>query len=145
MVRSVIHTASDDSCGGGLGKKATDLQWLHVKYLHTTFTCVYQFFLSSHPSNNWSNNGGVDVCDCLFQHSVIHKLLTHFITDHGCSPLHYAAAGGHAKCSYCLLHHEANLALCNLRDEDALNMARKNGKPKPNSMCDEYIFCGLVE
>ena len=145
MVRSVIHTASDDSCGGGLGTRLQTYNGFMLNTCIPHLLAYINFFLNSHPSNNWSNNGSVDVCDCLFRHSVIHKLLTHFITDHGCSPLHYAAAGGHAKCSYCLLHHEANLALCNLRGEDALNMAKKNGKPKPNSMCDEYIFCGLVE
>lgn len=69
---------------------------------------------------------------------------THSFTGHGCSPLHYAAAGGHEKCSYCLLHHEANLALCNLRGEDAPIMARRNGKPMPTGMYDVHIMYDLV-
>lgn len=58
------------------------------------------------------------------------KYYANSFTVKGTTALHYAAAGGYADCFYCLLHHEASLGICNLKGENALDMARKNGNSK---------------
>ena len=50
--------------------------------------------------------------------------------DKGFTALHYAAAGGHAECFHCLLQHGASLGVCNHSGENALDIARKHGKPR---------------
>ena len=61
------------------------------------------------------------------------------MTDHGSTPLHLAAAGGHAECFYCLLQHKGNPTISNNNGENPLDVARKHGKPRAISKAGSYL------
>ena len=44
--------------------------------------------------------------------------------------LHHAAGGGHPECFHCLLEHGADPSVCTLNGDNALDIARKRGKPR---------------
>ena len=48
----------------------------------------------------------------------------------GLTGLHHAAGGGHPECFHCLLEHGAEPALCTVKGENALDVARRRGKPR---------------
>ena len=53
-----------------------------------------------------------------------------FFLEQGLSGLHHAAIGGHSKCFSCLLQHGADPTLCTMSGDNALDVARKHGKPR---------------
>ena len=50
-------------------------------------------------------------------------------TDYGNTPIHYAAEGGKADCFNCCLQHDAGLTICNVKGDNPLDTAKKNGHP----------------
>lgn len=58
----------------------------------------------------------------------------------GLTGLHHAAIGGHSECFYCLLQHEANPSQCSMSGDNALDMARKHGKPKAISKAGTCMY-----
>ena len=48
----------------------------------------------------------------------------------GFTGLHHAAGGGHPECFHCLLEHGAEPSVCTLGGDNALDIARKRGKPR---------------
>jgi ankyrin repeat protein len=48
----------------------------------------------------------------------------------GLTGLHHAAGGGHPECFHCLLEHGADPSVCSLGGDNALDIARKRGKPR---------------
>ena len=57
-------------------------------------------------------------------------LLLLLLLGQGLTGLHHAAGGGHPECFHCLLEHGAEPSICTLGGDNALDIARKRGKPR---------------
>ena len=55
------------------------------------------------------------------------------------SGVHHAAVGGHSECFHCLLQHKVDPSLRSNAGENALDVARKHGKPKAISRAGTQI------
>ena len=71
-----------------------------------------------------------------------------FVTAHtvgqGFTCLHHAAGGGHPECFHCLLEHSADASVCTLGGDNALDVARKRGKPRIIGKASKVNQCSYM-
>ena len=60
--------------------------------------------------------------------------------DHGNTPAHLAATGGHAECFNCCLQHNGRLDVVNDREETPMACARRSGHPQRMSKAGKDFF-----
>ena len=67
-------------------------------------------------------------------------LLIFLFEGQGYTGLHHAATGGHAECFHCLLQHGAEPSITSLNGDNALDVARKCGKPRIIGKASKYMY-----
>lgn len=79
------------------------------------------------------------------RHNGANWILTQpLMIEQGWSGLHHAAMGGHSECFSCLLQHGADPTVRSVSGQNALDVARKHGKPKAISRAGRCMkFDGL--
>ena len=79
-------------------------------------------------------------CAVVYKMRYLHQLLFFLFEGQGYTGLHHAATGGHAESFQCLLQHGADLSITSLNGENALDVARKCGKPRIIGKASKYML-----
>lgn len=80
------------------------------------------------------------LCCCVY-----HELLIFLFEGQGYTGLHHAATGGHAECFHCLLQHGAEPSITSINGDNALDVARKCGKPRIIGKASKYMYMLLCK